>query len=133
MTFFLDTNICIHALKGRYPAIMLRLERCLPSVVKISAMVHAELLLGAKKSDRAEQIFPILEQFLAPLEVVPFDKKTSEVYAEIRSDLEKKGTVIGPNDLIIAATVVANNGILVTHNIREFKKVVGLKIEDWTG
>lgn len=132
MTFFLDTNICIYALKGRYPIIRSHLEQCLPSAIKISAMVHAELLLGSRKSDQAKEVLSILEPFLAPFEVVPFDKKASEVYAEIRSDLEKRGTIIGPNDLIIAATVLANHGVLVTHNIREFKKVANLKIEDWT-
>jgi len=70
-------------------------------------------------------------RFLEPFEVISFDDGSSVVYAKIRAALEKKGKVIGPNDLIIAATVISHKGILITHNIKEFSKISGLQIEDW--
>jgi tRNA(fMet)-specific endonuclease VapC len=64
--------------------------------------------------------------------VVSFDAEAADRYAEVRAKLEKKGTVVGPNDLILAATVLRSAGILVTHNTREFRRVPQLSIQDWT-
>jgi tRNA(fMet)-specific endonuclease VapC len=66
-----------------------------------------------------------------PFEIVSFDSRSADYYGTVRLELEKKGQLIGPNDLVIAATVLAHGGVLVTHNVKEFKRVKGLKVEDW--
>jgi len=131
MAFCLDTNICIYALKGRYPAIGRHLQRYVPADITIPALVRAELLLGAKKS-RSAKTESVVRQFLLPYVVLPFDESASAIYAEIRFELEKKGRPIGPNDLIIAATAMAHNKTLVTHNSKEFRRIRRLKTADWT-
>ncbi len=95
-------------------------------------MVQAELLLGAAKSNRPEATRYAIRAFLAPLEIVPFDSEAAAQYAEVRAQLEMAGTPIGPNDLVIAATVLSRGGTLVTSNIKEFQRVSGLRTEDWT-
>ena len=132
MSYFLDTNICIYALKGTYPDISAKMRRMGPDRIKIPAIVKAELLYGAEKSRDPAPTRSIVEQFLFPFEIVSFDDSSSAVYATLRSDLEKRGDPIGPNDLIIASTVISNNGTLVTHNQKEFAKIKKLSIEDWT-
>ncbi len=132
MSYFLDTNICIYALKGAYPDIASKMSRIGPDRIKIPAIVKAELLYGAEKSHDPARTRSIVEQFLFPFEIVSFDDSSSAVYATLRSDLEKRGEPIGPNDLIIASTVISNNGTLVTHNQKEFAKIKKLSVEDWT-
>lgn len=132
MSWFLDTNICIYALKGKFPPIARNLSRHVPEDIKIPSLVYAELMLGAHKSQQREKTREIVRAFLAPFEVVPFCEKAAEIYAEVRGDLEQAGKVVGPNDLVIAATVLAQNGRLVTHDTREFSRVPHLKLESWT-
>ena len=132
MKFFLDTNICIYALNGQYPGVQNHLLSKKPSDIAIPAMVQAELYFGALKSSSKNKVLETLKRFLAPFEKIAFDPACSIIYAEIRADLEKKGTVIGPNDLIIAATTLAHNAILVTANTREFSRIKKLALEDWT-
>lgn len=132
MSYYLDTNTCIYALKGIYPSIERKLRGLTPDSIKIPSLVKAELLFGCEKSQRKKRTRDAVEVFLFPFEVVPFCAKAAEHYAEIRSRLEKKGLPIGPNDLIIAATVAANRGVLVTHNVKEFRRIGKLKVEDWT-
>jgi tRNA(fMet)-specific endonuclease VapC len=132
MTYFLDANICIYALKGTFPAIKQEIRSRRPSQIRIPSIVSAELRLGAQKSERSKKTRETLESFLAPFRIVPFDQQAALEYAEIRAALEQDGRPIGPNDLIIAATVNARNGILVTHNLGEFDRVNGLKTADWT-
>lgn len=131
MLFFLDTNICIYALQGTSKNIQSFFEKLEPTQIKVPAIVKAELLLGAEKSVRKQKTFEAVSRFLAPFEVIPFDEEGAVFYAKIRSALEKKGALIGPNDLIIAATVLAFDGILVTHNTKEFSRIKQLAIEDW--
>lgn len=133
MSYFLDTNTCIYALNGKFPAVGQRMARTSPDQIKVPSMVKAELLLGAEKSDRKQRTLEVLAAFMSPLEVVPFCTLAAEQYARIRANLESTGQSIGPNDLIIAATVLAQGGTLVTHNIREFSRVEGLRVEDWVG
>ena len=94
-------------------------------------MVKAELILGALKSKRRNENLKFINTFLSYFEIVPFGDNESEIYAEIRANLEKEGKIIGPNDLIIASTVMANNGILITNNEKEFKRVKNLRIKNW--
>lgn len=129
--FFLDTNICIYALQGASKRIKSFFEKLEPEHIKIPAIVKAELLLGAEKSVRKQKTFEAVCRFLMPFEVLPFDEEGAVFYAKIRGLLEKKGMLIGPNDLIVAATVLAFDGILVTHNTKEFSRIRQLPIEDW--
>lgn len=132
MKYFLDTDTCIFALKGKFPSIKESLISFTPDTIKIPSIVQAELLLGALKSSNAKNTINVVEKFLSPYEIVSFSTKAASCYAGIRFDLEKKGVAIGANDMIIAATVLANQGTLVTHNVKEFTRVKGLFIQDWT-
>jgi tRNA(fMet)-specific endonuclease VapC len=132
MRFCLDTDICIYAMKGSYAGMAARFGRFNPEDIGIPAMVRAELLLGVLRSNNPERTGAVVEKFLAPYKLIPFERTAAQTYAEIRHDLEKRGTPIGPNDLVIAATARARNLVLITHNTNEFGRVADLGIEDWT-
>ncbi len=132
MKYFLDTNICIYFLKGKFPKLLDHLSKKKPEDIRIASIVKAELFLGAYKSSNPAKTGKIVNAFLFPYTIVPFDDNSSVIYSQIRGSLERKGQIIGPNDLILAATVVAHKGILITNNLSEFKRIKGLKIEDWT-
>lgn len=129
--YFLDTNICVYFLTGKHPEIMEKIKSISPKEIKIPSIVKAELLYGAEKSTKRKYNLERIEYFLDPFEIISFDEKSSNQYGKIRSSLEKKGNIIGPNDLVIASTVLAHDGTLVTNNIKEFKRVKTLKIENW--
>jgi tRNA(fMet)-specific endonuclease VapC len=128
---FLDTNICIHYLKGEFPSIRENLLSTPPNEIKIPVIVHSELLYGVKRSVRKKENTQKLYEFLMPFEIVPCTERMSETYAEIRAGSEAKGSLVGPNDLLIAAIVLANNGTLVTRNTKEFSRISGLKLTEW--
>ncbi len=132
MRYFLDTNICIYFLKGIYPNLRDRILHNNPESIRIPSITKAELLYGAKKSRQKESNIARINEFLLPFQVEPFSDRHTPVYASIRSNLEKAGNPIGPNDIIIASIVLSNDGTLITHNTKEFSRVDGLKIEDWT-
>lgn len=129
--YYLDTNTCVYFLNGKYESVRTKLLATSPREIAIPSLVKAELILGAYKSKKREANIEKVERFLEPFGIVPFDDEMTYVYAEIRSDIEKKGAMIGPNDLIIAAIVKHQNGILVTNNVSEFKRVKGLLLENW--
>jgi len=131
MIYYLDSNICVYFLKGLYPSIMENIQDINPNNIKIPSIVKAELLYGAEKSQQKSKNLSSINRFLEPFEIIPFDDDCSIVYSRIRSSMELKGTIIGPNDYIIAATVLAKNGILVTNNTKEFERIKSLKIENW--
>jgi tRNA(fMet)-specific endonuclease VapC len=132
MMYFLDTNICIYALKRTYPQVQQKIESHRPSEIFIPAIVIAELFYGAFKSRAREKTLEKLREFVAPFQKADFNSTSAISYGDIRSKLEAMGKPIGPNDLIIAATTLSNGGTLVTHNTKEFSAVPGLLIEDWT-
>jgi tRNA(fMet)-specific endonuclease VapC len=129
--YYLDANICIYFLKGKYPSLREKLSVIHPNKIKIPAIVEAEILLSVEKGAKgiAREAW---NKFFEAFEIVNFDEAAARQYAVIRAHLEKRGTPIGPNDLIIAASVLTNNGILITHNTSEFKRVPHLRVEDWT-
>lgn len=129
--YFLDTNICIYFLKGLYPTIQEKMQSLQPPQIKIPSIVAAELLYGAAKSIRKKENLENVQKFLIPFEIIPFETQAAETYADIRSATEAKGISIGPNDLIIASIVMANEGILITNNTKEFGRIKNLKIENW--
>lgn len=102
-----------------------------PKEIKIPVIVKAELLLGAYKSQVREKTVQKVEKFLEPFEILPFTNEIASEYAEIRKKLESEGSIIGANDLFIAAAVKSKNGILVTHNTGEFSRISRLAVEDW--
>jgi tRNA(fMet)-specific endonuclease VapC len=133
MTYFLDADICIFALRGESKNIEKHLRQCSPHQVKIPAIVKAELLLGVQKSKNPRKILPVIAAFLKPFDIVPFCDNCTVSYAFLRYRLELKGSLIGPNDLLIASTAMTHQATLVTHNTKEYKRIAGLKIADWTG
>ena len=131
MTYLLDTNICIRYLNGTSENIKQKLESQQPQEIVLCSIVKAELFYGALKSTKPTENPKKIHKFVDRFVSLPFDDKASEKYGEIRSNLEKSGTPIGPNDALIASIALANKVILITHNTREFKRVKRLKIEDW--
>lgn len=132
MKYFLDTNICIYFLKGKYPALLQKIMLHSPEDIKIPSIVKAELLYGAEKSQKMDENIINVNNFLLPFEIVPFDNASAEVYSIIRCNLEKKAVIIGPNDMIIASTVLSKRGCLVSNNEKEFSRISDLIIENWT-
>ncbi|WP_293124466.1 PIN domain-containing protein [Okeania sp. SIO1I7] len=97
----------------------------------VCSVVKAELFYGAIKSQKAQQNLIRQRIFLNRFVSLPFDDRCTEIYGEVRTNLERGGTPIGPYDLQIASIAIANNLILVTHNVDEFQRITELKIEDW--
>jgi tRNA(fMet)-specific endonuclease VapC len=131
MIYLLDTNVCIHLLNERHPAILQHFRQHSPADIALCSVVKAELLYGARRSQRVEANLQLLKAFFAPLQSLPFDDDCAEHYGKIHADLLTQGKPIGPNDTLIAAVARAHNATLITHNIGEFSRVVGLQIEDW--
>ncbi len=129
--FLLDTNVCIRILNGSSPPVAARLQATNPAEVRLSAVVKAELLYGARKSTRIDDNLRLLRRFFTPFVSLPFDDRCAEEAGLIRLDLERSGRPIGPNDLLIAASARAHDLVLVTHNRREFGRIPGLRVEDW--
>ena len=129
--YLLDTNACVHALNNSSPLLVSRLRSHNPSDVRLCSVVKAELLYGARRSSHVSENLRLLRHFFAPFISLPFDDHCVEYYGLVRADLERIGTPIGPNDLMIAATARAHDLVLVTHNTREFSRVLGLQLEDW--
>ena len=129
--YLLDANACIRLLNGTSPRLAERLQATPRSQVRLSSIVRAELLFGARRSSRVADNLRLLEAFFATLASLPFDDRCAEEYGLLRAELERAGTPIGPNDLLIAATARANGCTLVTHNVRGFSRVSGLLYEDW--
>jgi tRNA(fMet)-specific endonuclease VapC len=129
--YLLDTNACIRILNNSSVPLLARLRRHNPEDIFLSSVVKAELIYGAYHSSRAADNLRLLQRFFEPFISLPFDDRCADQYGRIRSELERDGIPIGPNDLMIAATATAHDLILVTNNTREFGRVVELQIEDW--
>ena len=129
--YLLDTNACIRILNGTHAGVVERFRDQTPGTVRLCAPVKAELLYGARKSRRPAQTLNALGRFFAPLRSDPFDDAAAEEYGKIRADLARAGEPIGANDLLIASIARAHDLTVVTHNLDEFSRVVGLRVEDW--
>ena len=132
MIYFLDTNIIIYSIKNSYPGIQNHFLRIPSQKISIPSIVTAEIEYGAKKSFDYDKTIQIYRQFMNTFSITDFNDKAAICYGDIRAYLEKTGTMIGPNDMLIASIVLAEEGVLVTHNVKEFSKVPNLKLEDWT-
>ena len=131
MKLMLDTNICIDIIRERPQAVLDRFKAHAVGEIGISVVTLAELEYGVSASSRPARNREALDQFVSPLEIAPFDRQATGAYGRLRAVLEKKGQPIGSMDLLIAAHAVSLNVRLITHNEREFRRVSGLKIEDW--
>ncbi len=131
MTVMLDTDICIYTIKRKPISVLTRFERVQPGMVVMSVITFAELINGAKKSQYVEANLRRLNALSELINVLPFDKNAAMAYGDVRSDLEKRGLIIGGNDLFIAAHALSLDLTLVTNNQREFSRVNGLKIDNW--
>ncbi|MGB7218793.1 MAG: type II toxin-antitoxin system VapC family toxin [Vicinamibacterales bacterium] len=131
MKAMLDTNICIYLIKEQPPAVLGRFASQPVEDFGLSAITVAELEYGVTKSSRPARNREALDGFLSPLEVAPFDREASVAYGKLRTTLEKKGQPIGSMDLLIAAHALSLDVRLITHNVREFGRIPGLRIEDW--
>lgn len=129
--YLLDSCVCIDLMRGKLPYAYDLMRSSDPKLFAVPAIVVAELAFGAENSANPEKNRMLTERFLAPFEVVPFSVACARAYGFIRNQLRKDGLVIGPNDLLIAATVVANQAVLVSNNDNEFKRVKGLRLESW--
>lgn len=130
MRVLLDTDICI-AMLNKDEALRPKLETTSPANLRMSAITLAELRFGIAKSAHPKRVKTNLNVLLSKIGVVPFDEQAAERYGELRSILEKKGTPIGPLDTLIAAHALSLGWALATHNVREFRRVPGLRVEDW--
>lgn len=127
----LDTDICIYIIKRKPGSVVNRLEKLKPGELAMSAITFAELVNGAKKSKYVEANMERLNDLGELIDVRPFDKQAALFYGSVRSSLEKRGEVIGGNDLLIAAHALSLNWTLVTNNEKEFRRVEGLRVENW--
>ena len=131
MKYMLDTNIVAFAKNNRPEIVLEKFKEYDPDELCISAITLAELEYGVFNSSNPDRNQLALTLFLAGIEIVPFDDDAAVEYGRIRTDLKKRGTPIGANDLLIAAHAKSHGFTLVTNNTREFEWVDGLKLEDW--
>ena len=129
--YLLDSCICIDFMRGKLPTGYEVMRNNDPQLFGIPTIVEAELRTGVLKSEKPRTNRLLLESFLAPFRIIPFDSRCAIEYARIRASLEAAGQIIGPNDTLIAATAIAHGAVLVTNNTREFERIEGLDLESW--
>ncbi len=127
----LDTNMCIYIIKQKPEKVIGRLRKTRVSDIGVSSITLSELAYGAEKSSRPDRNKIGLAEFLAPLEILPYDDMAALEYGKIRANLERSGNPIGPMDMLIAAHALSIGCTLVTNNEREFSRVLSLKTENW--
>ena len=128
--FLLDTNILIAMSKQRL-GLADRLEGIPADAILLSSVVVAEIEYGIAKSGRRQHNRRVFDSLLSGFRVLPFDAAAARLYGPIRAQLEKRGRLIGPYDLMIAAHAQSLDAVLVTDNTKEFDRVAGLKTENW--
>jgi tRNA(fMet)-specific endonuclease VapC len=132
LLYMLDTDTCSYLMKAASKPLDQRLAEAGVEAVCVSVLTKAELLFGVAVSPRPSRDKESLEQLLTYMQVLDLPEVAAEHYAEIRADLRRKGKPIGANDLLLAAHARSLGLTLVTHNVREFARVPGLEVEDWT-
>jgi tRNA(fMet)-specific endonuclease VapC len=128
----LDTDICIYLAKDQYPQVTARFERLKPEQLVMSAITYGELQYGANKSSQRSRTLSQLAELIQYIPVESLAPSAAQAYGEIRAALERQGRMIGNNDLWIAAHAMAMNVTLATNNDREFLRLTGLSVENWT-
>lgn len=127
----IDTNICIYIMNQRPPGVINKFKNFEVGDIGVSSITVAELQYGVEKSGHPRMNQGRLDAFIAPFDIVGFDQSAASAYGGIRFQLEMQGQPIGPLDLLIAAQAVAGELILVTNNEKEFKRISGLKVQNW--
>lgn len=131
MKFLLDTNICIYIIKRKPPEVLQKFNAYQVGDIGISSITVAELEFGVQKSQFPEKNKQALAQFLLPLTTVDFDLAAATMYGKIRATLEKQGTPIGSLDTLIAAHALSLQLTLISNNVKEFSRVLDLKLDNW--
>ena len=129
--YLLDTNICIYIRQKKPTELLRRFEQLRPGEAAISVITYGELLYGAEKSSHRSAALERLRELVLLVPALPLPETAGEVYGKIRADLEFRGEMIGNNDLWIAAHAIAERFVLVTNNEKEFRRVRGLKLQNW--
>lgn len=130
MRFLLDTDTCIYALKQN-TVVLQRLLSHRPEDIAVSVITEAELRTGAAKSSSPTKTMRLVENFLRPLAILEFTSNDAHWYPQVRAKLERAGTPVGSLDTLIAAQAVARTVVLISNNVREFRRVSGLHIQNW--
>lgn len=130
MKYLLDTNICIYLINERPKKVLAHFKRHSLGDIGISSVTVSELAFGVAKSASSKNS-AALEAFLLPLNVVDYDAGAAMIYGDIRATLERQGKTIGPIDMLIAASALSRQLILVTNNEKEFRRISKLKVENW--
>lgn len=131
MTYLLDTNVCIYALKDRPAGVLRRLREVGPEAVAVSVVTVLELRHGAENAADPVADHGRLDDFLAPMTILPFDRDAAEIGGRLRAGLRRAGLRIGDLDLLIAAQALAAGRVLVSNDLRGFDRVPGLRTENW--
>jgi len=129
--YLLDTNICIYIQRDRPEGVLRRFQALRAGEAALSVITFGELLYGAASSKQSEVAVERLKQLTSLLPILPIPMAAAEWFGAIRADLERSGQMIGNNDLWIAAHAKAESLTLVTNNEREFRRVRGLKVQNW--
>jgi tRNA(fMet)-specific endonuclease VapC len=132
MRYMLDTNICIFIIRRKNPAVIQKITRHRPEDLLVSSITVSELEYGCEKSADPEKNRLALMEFLSPFTILPFTPSAAQHYGGIRAQLERDGTPVGAMDLLIAAHARSVDATLVTNNTRDFKRIKGLNIADWS-
>lgn len=131
--YLLDTNICIYIRQRRPEEVLRRFRKLRPGEAALSVITYGELLYGAAKSAQRAAVLERLRELVQLLPALALPEGAGETYGMLRAELEAKGEMIGNNDLWIAAHALAAGLILVTNNEKEFRRVGGLKVQNWAG
>ncbi len=131
MRFLIDTNICIYIMNDHPPEVIKKFRKTGVGNICVSSITVSELQYGACNSKQIKNNQKRLNEFLRPFEIISYDESASIYYGQIRSYLEKQGTVIGPLDMLIAAHALSEHLTLITNNKKEFNRVKSLKVENW--
>ena len=131
MRFLLDTNVCVDYLRGHPSTVIATLQRHAPADLGLSSIVVAELRYGAERSARPSANHSRIDVLAAEIPAVDFDGAAAAAYGRLRGRLEKAGEVIGANDMLIAAQALSRKLVLVTDNESEFRRIKGLRVENW--
>ena len=129
--YLIDTNICIYIMNKRPTGIIHKFKQFDVGEIGVSTITVSELQYGVSKSKNRRLNKQRIEEFLFPLEILPYDEIASTIYGDIRVQSEKRGEPIGPLDLLIAAHALSRNLVLISNNEKEFKRVKNLKVENW--
>ncbi len=132
MLYMLDTNICSYIIRNKPQSIKVKLQEVEQNhTIALSSIVVSELLYGATKKN-SPKLIKIVSAFIDNFIIYDYSKVSAQFYANIRTNLEKKGQIIGANDLLIASHALSLGAVFVTNNTREFERIENLILEDWT-